>query len=256
MTKLLAVISPAKSLNDQVYYPKLICTQPVFLEEAQQLVSKLAEVSSAKLAEMMDLSTALADLNKKRYQEWHLPFTHKNAHPAILMFKGEVYRGLKAEELSSNQLDFAQNHLRIISGLYGILKPLDLVMPYRLMMGTPFTPDTKNKNLYSFWKEKITSQLNSEIDSKGVLVNLASEEYFKSIEIKSLNCKVIHCEFKERKGDKISIIGTYAKLARGMMARYIIENKIIKISDIKAFDAQGYLYRSELSTDDKLVFLR
>lgn len=256
MTKLLAVISPAKSLDDQVHYPNINCTQPIFSQEAEQLVRKLVKVSASKLGEMMDLSPALSDLNKKRYQEWHLPFTHQNAHPALLMFKGEVYRGLKAEELSLKQLDFAQEHLRIISGLYGILRPLDLVMPYRLMMGTPFSPSAKHKNLYSFWSKKITDYLNSEIDQKGILVNLASEEYFKSIDPKALNCKVIHCEFKEKKGDKISIIGTYAKLARGMMARHIVENKISKADDLKTFDKQGYSFNSGLSTVDKMVFLR
>lgn len=256
MTRLLAVISPAKSLDDRTHYPQLKCTQPIFAEEAKYLVEKLSKLPAKKLADMMDLSSALADLNRKRYQECYLPFTHENAHPALLMFKGEVYRGLKAEELSSPQLAFAQEHLRIISGLYGILKPLDLVMPYRLMMGTPFSPDTKNKNLYSFWREKITAELNNEIDQKGVLVNLASEEYFKSIDSAALHCKVVHCEFKEKKGDKISIIGTYAKLARGMMARYIIENKITKVSDVKTFDSGGYVFQPGLSDGAKLVFLR
>lgn len=256
MSRLIAVVSPAKSLDDQSHYPHLECTQPQFSKEAEYLVGKLTKLSAKQLGEKMDLSPALSELNKKRYADWHLPFTHSNAHPAILMFKGEVYRGLNAVELSESQLKFANDHLRIISGLYGVLRPLDLVMPYRLMMGTPFSPDAKNKNLYSFWQKNVTCALREDIDAKGVLVNLASEEYFKTIDTKALGRKIVHCEFKERKGDKLSIIGTYAKLARGMMARFLIENKISKVADLKAFDTNGYTFSVQHSDEERYTFIR
>lgn len=256
MTQLIAVISPAKLLDDSTHYPDLNCTQPVFQDEASYLVSKLKKQSSAQLSELMDISAKLGDENKRRYAEWHLPFSHTNAHPALLMFKGEVYRGLKAEEFSKKELDFAQGHLRILSGLYGVLRPLDLVMGYRLMMGTPFSPDKKTKNLYAFWGTKIADQLAQELAPKGILVNLASSEYFKGVDLAALNRRVVTCEFKERKGDKYSVVATYAKNARGMMARFLIENKIKKAEDLKSFDKENYVFNASLSTDDQWVFTR
>jgi cytoplasmic iron level regulating protein YaaA (DUF328/UPF0246 family) len=172
------------------------------------------------------------------------------------MFKGDVYRGLKAEELGKKQLEWSQDHLRILSGLYGILKPLDLIQPYRLMMGTPFSPSSKHKNLYSFWGNQLAESLKQEVDSKGVIVNLASQEYFKAVPLQSLDRRVVTCEFKERKGGKVSIVSTYAKLARGMMARYIIDNKITKPADLKGFDSERYLFEPGLSTENEYVFVR
>lgn len=256
MSQLLAVISPAKLLDDSTHYPDLNCTQPVFQDEAAYLVSKLKKCSAAELSELMELSAKLGEENKRRYAEWHLPFTHANAHPAVLMFKGEVYRGLKAEEFSKKELDFAQDHLRILSGLYGVLRPLDLVMGYRLMMGTPFSPDKKTKNLYAYWGTKIAEQLAESLAPKGVLVNLASSEYFKAVDLKSLNRRVVTCEFKERKGDKYSVVSTYAKHARGMMARFLIENKIKKADDLKAFEMENYKFNASLSSDNQWIFTR
>lgn len=256
MSKLLAVISPAKLLDDQIHHPELNCTQPIFLQEAATLVEKLKKVSAAKLSSMMDISKSLGEENKKRYANWEFPFTHHNAHPALLMFKGEVYRGLNAESFNQKQLQFANDNLRILSGLYGIVRPLDLLMPYRLMMGTPFAPSAKQKNLYAFWGSKISEALQTDIDPKGSLVNLSSSEYFKSIDIKLLNREVIHCEFKEKKGDKYVITGTYAKLARGRFARFFIENKITKRNDLRAFDVDGYGFNVKLSVENNLVFTR
>lgn len=255
-SKLIAVISPAKLLDDQSRFPELPSTQPIFTEEAELLVKKLKKLSPKKVSELMDLSIALGELNHQRYQEWQLPFTNQNAIPSILMFKGEVYRGMKAEELGKKQLEWAQDHLRILSGLYGVIRPLDLIQPYRLMMGTPFQYSAKEKNLYAFWGNKITEEIRNSLDKKGVLVNLASSEYFKAIDKKSLDRKIIQCEFKERKGGKLAIIGTYAKLARGMMARYIIENKISNPEHLKGFDKERYIFEPTLSTENEFVFVR
>ncbi len=256
MSKLVAVISPAKLLDDSTHYPDLECTQPVFTKEAEYLSARLKKLTAKDLSSLMDISPKLGDENKKRYADWHLPFSHQNAHPAILMFKGDVYRGLKAEEFSKKELSFAQDHLRILSGLYGVLRPLDLVMSYRLMMGTPFSPDAKTKNLYTYWGTKLGEQLAQDIDPKGTLVNLASTEYFKAVDLKTLNRKLITCEFKERKGDKYSIVMTYAKQARGMMARFLVENKIKKADELKAFDLDNYSFNSKLSSEDNWIFTR
>ncbi len=256
MSKLLAVISPAKLLDDQTHHPELNCTQPLFMSEAESLVAKLKKVSAAKLSSMMAISKALGEENKKRYLNWETPFTHHNAHPALLMFRGEVYRGLNADTFNQKQLQFANDNVRILSGLYGILRPLDLVMPYRLMMGTPFSPSAKQKNLYAFWGNKIAASLQSDIDPKGILVNLSSSEYFKSVDTKTLNREVIQIEFKEKKADKYVITGTYAKLARGRYARFFIENKITKRADLKAFDVDGYGFNEKLSDENSLIFTR
>ena len=255
-SKLIAVISPAKLLDDSSRYPELSATQPLFQDEAKALIQKLKKLSSKEVSELMDLSPALGQLNKDRFNEWHLPFDQSNSIPSVLMFKGDVYRGLKAEELGKKQLEWAQDHLRILSGLYGILKPLDLIQPYRLMMGTPFSPSSKHKNLYSYWGNQLAESLKQEVDSKGVVVNLASQEYFKAVPLQALDRRVVTCEFKERKGGKVSIVSTYAKLARGMMARYIIDNKITKPDDLKGFDSERYLFEPGLSTENEYVFVR
>lgn len=256
MSKLLAVISPAKLLDDQSHYPALSCTQPQFLTEAEMLVSKLKKLPAVKLSELMKLSKALGEENKLRYNKWSLPFSHANAHPAILMFKGEVYRGMNAREFNDKDFKFASENLRILSGLYGLLRPLDLVMPYRLMMGTAFSISSEQKNLYSFWGTKIAEALKSQISERGILLNLSSDEYFKSIDIKTLNRTVVQCEFREKKGDQFVMVNTYTKLARGKMARFLIENKIQKTHDLQAFDSDGYHFNVRLSGENKLVFTR
>lgn len=256
MSSLIAVLSPAKLLDEQTHYPELPCTQPAFLKEASQLVDVLKKKKSAELAEMMDMSIKLADENVARFKSWHLPFDHGNSFPAILMFKGDVYRGLGAETLDKKTLVKSQDRLRILSGLYGILKPLDLVMPYRLMMGTRFAPDKKSKDLYTFWGDKITEELTRDLSDRGVVVNLASTEYFDVLNPKLLNRKVVSCEFKQQKGDKYTIANTYSKLGRGMMARFILENNIQKVTDLKAFNADRYAFNKSLSNDEVFVFTR
>jgi cytoplasmic iron level regulating protein YaaA (DUF328/UPF0246 family) len=256
MSSFIAILSPAKLLDDQTHYPNLACTEAIFSAEAAQLAGKLKKLTPHKLAELMDMSDALATETHARFATWKLPFTHQNAHPAMLMFKGEVYRGLQAQEFNPKQLEFAQKRLRILSGLYGIMRPLDLVMPYRLMMGTPFEFDKKTPNLYSFWKQKITAELDKELGKNDVLINLASHEYFKVIDSKVLNRRIMECEFKEKKGNAFVTVNTYSKLARGKMARFIIDNQIKKPDDIQSFDYENYSYNSSLSGPDRFVFTR
>jgi cytoplasmic iron level regulating protein YaaA (DUF328/UPF0246 family) len=256
MSKLIAVISPAKLLDEKTHHQDINYSQPEFTQEAEYLVSKLRKKSSKSLGELMDLSVALSDENKRRYAQWSLPFTPENAFHAVLMFKGDVYRGMQAETFTTKQLEFAQNHLRILSGLYGLVKPLDLIQPYRLMMGTPFAPDSKYKNLYSYWGTKPTDALVRDLDPKGVLVNLASSEYFKAIQPSQLDRRVVTCEFKEQKGDKLAIVSTFAKLARGYMAGFIVRNGIQKAEDLKAFNLQGYRFEPKVSSENDWVFVR
>ena len=256
MSSFIAILSPAKLIDDQTHYPNLSCTDVAFAEDAARLAGKLKKLSPENLAEMMSMSQALAMETHARFQQWKFPFTHQNAHPAMLMFKGEVYRGLQAAELNPKGLSFAQKHLRILSGLYGIMRPLDLVMPYRLMMGTPFGFDKKAPNLYAFWKQKITEALDNELDKKDVLINLASQEYFKVIDTKLLGRRIIECEFKETKGKGFATVNTYSKLARGKMARFIIDNQLKKADDIRSFDSDGYCMNEKLSGPDHFVFTR
>jgi uncharacterized protein len=256
MTKLIAVISPAKLLDDKTHYPQITCSSPVFLKEAEELVLKLRKQTPAQLSKMMDISAALSQTAREQFQHFQTPFTHQNAHPALLMFKGEVYRGLAAEHFNQAQLNFADDHLRILSGLYGVLKPLDLAMPYRLMMGTSFQPKTGIKNLYEFWSEKVTEELDQTLDKKGVLVNLASGEYFRVINTKKLERTCIHVEFMEKKGTDYKVVSTYAKLARGKMARFLIEHKISNVKNLMAFDVDGYTYNKNYSSTEHYVFTR
>jgi hypothetical protein len=256
MSSFLALLSPAKLLDDQTHYPNIACSTAEFTSEAELLHKKLRKLSAAQLSEMMDMSLALGQETQVRIAQWQLPFTHQNAHPAMLMFKGEVYRGLQAQELNRKQLDYAQNHFRILSGLYGILRPLDLVMPYRLMMGTRFEIDKKTPNLYAFWSEKITTHLDRELNKKATHINLASQEYFKCIDTKKLQRSIINCEFKEKKGNAFTTVNTYAKLARGLMARYIIDQSLKNATDIKSFDVAGYHFNASLSSETNYVFTR
>lgn len=255
-TQFIAVISPAKLLDANTHYPEVKSSHADYLAEAEYLVSKLKKYSTPKLAALLEVSTAIADENVKRFREWHLPFDHSNAVPAILMFKGDVYRGMQAETFSAKELDFAQKHVRILSGLYGIVRPLDLIQPYRLMMGTPFSPDAKHKHLYAFWQSKVTAHLDEALDKNGILVNLASSEYFKAIDVNALGRPVVQCEFKEKKNGKLSIVSTYAKLARGKMAGFIVRNGVKKIDQLQAFNEDGYNYEPSLSNEREWVFVR
>ncbi len=256
MSSFIALLSPAKLIDDQTHYPELSCTEALFPAEARTLVSKLKKKSASELSDLMEMSEALGEETRRRFNSWKLPFTHENAHTAMLMFKGEVYRGLKANELNKKQLDFAQQHIRILSGLYGILRPLDLVMPYRLMMGTKFKIDSKTPDLYAFWTNRITEHLNDTLGKNDCVLNLASAEYFKCVNTDILNKRIVQCEFKEKKGNQFKTVNTYTKLARGKMARFIIENELKHIEDIRAFDQDQYIFNSSLSSVDNFVFTR
>jgi len=249
------VISPAKSLNYQSDLPTKLNTNSPFLSEAKQLNTLLKKKSAKALSELMHISPNLGQLNYERNQEWSLPFTAQNARPAIYAFNGDVYRGLDAYTIEESKTEALQQSVRIISGLYGLLKPLDLVQPYRLEMGTKL-PVGKSKNLYEFWRQKVTNALNDELEDGELFVNLASQEYFKAIDTKVLKVPVIHVDFKEFKNGQYKTIAIFAKLARGYMTRFIIENAVETVDELKTFTADGYAYDSNLSNDTKLVFTR
>ena len=254
---MLTVISPAKTLDYETPAQTQISTMPRFLDDSVQLIDTLQTYSVQDIAELMKLSDKLAALNVARYADWAPNFDGKPAKQAILAFKGDVYTGLDAESLSEEKLLYAQKHLRILSGLYGVLKPLDLMLPYRLEMGTKLnTP--KGKDLYQFWGGKLTESLNSELQSEEqpVLVNLASNEYFKAIKPKSLNARVITPVFKDWKSGQYKIISFYAKKARGLMTSYIIDQEINDPEQLKAFDYEGYRFSASMSEGDTLVFIR
>lgn len=257
---MLMVISPAKTLDFETPAVTDVHTTPVFLNEAQTLIKQLRELSPPQVSELMGISDKLGQLNFGRYQDWKRPFTQKNAKQAVLAFKGDVYTGLDAEALTEKQLQWAQDHLRMLSGLYGLLRPLDLMQAYRLEMGTKFA-NAGGKDLYAFWGDKITSALNAELakDKTPVLVNLASNEYFKSVQVKQLNAEVITPVFKDwkgGKGGKYKIISFYAKKARGLMSAYIIKNRIKNVEKIKQFDVAGYQYNEAMSSASLWVFTR
>ena len=203
----------------------------------------------------MSISNNLGQLNYERNQDWHLPFTKDNARPAIYAFSGDVYRGLDAYNIPKEKLNILQDSVRIISGLYGLLKPLDLIQPYRLEMGTKF-PVGKNKNLYEFWRKKVTQSLNDELEDNELFLNLASNEYFKAIDTKALKVPVITASFKDFKNGEYKMIMTFAKLARGYMARYIIDTNAKTIDDLKAFNYEGYALSESMSSKTELVFIR
>ncbi len=249
------VLSPAKSLNFESELPTNKTSESCFLNEAERLNRLLKKKSARSLSKLMKISPALGQLNYERNQEWHLPFTKANARQAIYAFSGDVYRGLDAYKIPKEKLDKVQDTVRIISGLYGILKPMDLIQPYRLEMGTKF-PVGKNKNLYEFWKKKVTQTLNDELEDGEVFLNLASNEYFKAIDAKTLKVPVITAVFKDLKNGEYKTIMTFAKLARGYMTRYIIDTNANTIDDIKGFNYEGYGYSDSMSTDTELVFIR
>lgn len=249
------LISPAKSLDFESKAPVESFTQPIFLEEAERLSGVLKKKSVRSLSKLMSLSDQLGKLNYERNQNWHLPFTPDNSKQAVYAFTGEVYRGLDATTLPDSVLESMQDKLRILSGQYGLLKPLDLIQPYRLEMGTKLKVGRKN-NLYEFWDDKITDALNSEMEEGELLVNLASKEYFKAIKVKQLNSLLITPVFKDFKNGKLMSIMTFAKHARGEMARYIIENDCQTAEDLKGFDSGGYGYAEDLSSESELVFTR
>ena len=249
------VISPAKSLNYESELPTGFSSESCFLSEAKQLNGLLKKKSAKALSELMHISPKLGALNYERNQNWSLPFSSENARQAIYAFDGDVYRGLDAYSISEEKLDILQDTVRIISGLYGLLKPLDLIQPYRLEMGTKF-PVGKNKNLYEFWRKKITTALNDELYEDELLVNLASQEYFKAIDVKALKAPLIHVDFKEFKNGQFKTIAIFSKRARGLMTRHIVETNAKSIEDLKTFNAGRYAFDANLSTENKLVFTR
>ncbi len=249
------IISPAKSLDFKSKSPTSLHTQPIFLDKSIKLNKKLKSLSRKNLTELMKISPALADLNYERNQTWQAPFTLKNAKQAIYAFTGEVYRGIDIQTLSPEKLPILQNKLRILSGLYGFLKPLDLIQPYRLEMGTKLKTGTK-ENLYKFWDKQIADALNNEMQESEIFINLASNEYFKVIPKNSLKTTIITPVFKELKGDTYKIVAIFAKKARGLMVRYIIDNNINSIEKLKGFNVNGYGFDANLSTETELVFTR
>ena len=249
------VISPAKSLNFESPLPVQKHTDSLFLKEAETIQKTLKKKKPKQLMELMDISEKLADLNWERNQNWSLPFTAENARPAIYAFDGDVYTGLDAYTLPVEKLEVLQAKLRILSGLYGVLKPLDLMQPYRLEMGTSLPIGTK-KNLYEFWKKKVTQSLNDELQEHEIFINLASNEYFSAVDTKTLKAHVITPEFKDYKDGKLKMISFFAKKARGLMVRYIIDTNAETIDDLKQFNYEGYAFDANLSKGNTLVFTR
>lgn len=251
------VISPAKNLYDSCPVSLEKYSEANFLPEAEKIVSVMKKKKPVQLAKLMDISPKLAELNFRRFQEWSLPFSPENAWQAILMFNGDVYQGLKAETFTPEEFDTAQQELRILSGVYGLLKPLDLIQPYRLEMGTNVTVARK-KNLYEIWKTKITAKLNEELKEtdRKILINLASVEYFGAIDTKKLKARIITPSFKEHKEGQYQMVSFFAKRARGLMSRFIIQNQISDPEEIKAFDSEGYYFNNQLSKADNWVFTR
>lgn len=249
------VISPAKSLDFETQLPTKQYTEGNFLKEANTVHKVLKKKKPKELSELMAISEKLADLNWQRNQEWATPFTPENARPAVYAFNGDVYIGLDAYSLPEEKLEVLQDKLRILSGLYGLLKPLDLIQPYRLEMGTRL-PIGKSKDLYEFWKTKLTKALNAELKKDELFINLASNEYFSVIDKKALKVPVITPEFKDYKDGKLKMISFFAKKARGMMVRYIIETNAETIEDLKGFNYEGYQYDANLSKGHTLVFTR
>ncbi|GHD50841.1 hypothetical protein SAMN05216429_10118 [Marinobacter persicus] len=253
---MLMIISPAKTLDYDSPLATETHSQPDFLDDACELVDQLKELEPHQVSNLMSISDKLGQLNAERFRTWHTPFTPDNARQAVLAFKGDVYTGLDAESFSEEDFSFAQTHLRILSGLYGLLKPLDLMQPYRLEMGTKFE-NTRGKDLYAFWGSKITHALNDLLaaDDK-VMVNLASNEYFKSVKKKELDARLITPQFKDWKNGQYKMISFYAKKARGLMCRYAIQNRISNAEDLKGFNLDGYYFSEDQSDNNNWVFLR
>lgn len=253
---MIVLLSPAKDLAKETPAVKS-ATQPVLLEHAAPLAEKLKTLSAKKLSSLMDLSEKLGELNRERYANWSRPFTSTNARPAVFTFNGEVYRGLDARTLSTDDLRFAQRHLRILSGLYGVLRPLDLMQDYRLMMGTPFGLG-KSKDLYGYWGDRITEALNADLKAakSDVVINCASSEYFGAVNTDVLKGRVITPVFKDKGPRGYGVVMVFAKQQRGAMARHIIQHRLLEPEKLKAYNGDGYRFAPEESSADQWVFLR
>lgn len=255
---MLFVLSPAKKLDYDSPVRTTEYTQPLFVEQAKALIEIMRGKSEAEIASLMSISKDLATLNAERYAQWQPTFSLQNSRQAILAFNGDVYEGLRADELSDKQLQWAQQHLVLLSGLYGALRPLDLMQPYRLEMGTRLQ-NPNGANLYAFWGDTIgryMAERAAEGSGDKVLVNLASEEYFKAVDLKAAGMPVVQCVFQDEKNGAWKIISFYAKKARGLMMRYAIDNGVNTVEGLKGFNTAGYAYQPELSSDTKLVFRR
>ena len=254
---MITILSPAKKLDFNKTVQSKLNSQPDFLDDSKILINELRKLKPKDISKLMKISDDLANLNVERNLSWSTPFNMSNARQAIFAFRGQAYIGLDADSLDDHDLKFAQDHLIILSGLYGVLKPLDLMQAYRLEMGTNLK-NPRGKNLYEFWGDKITDDINKELAKQKhkVLVNLASNEYFKSIKPKLLKGEIITPIFKEEKGGGYKVITVYAKTARGLMSHFMIKNRIENPEDLKAFDTDGYLYNEDLSTEKEWVFTR
>ena len=254
---MLVVVSPAKNLDFESEIPVSQFTQPAMLEDTERLMEVCRTLSPADLSSLMKISDKLATLNANRFAEFSTPFSPDNARQAMYAFNGDVYTGLDAYSLDSETVEYAQKHLRILSGLYGLLRPLDLMQAYRLEMGTKLA-NPEGKDLYAFWDDRITYMLNKALEAQGdnVLINLASNEYFKAVKKKSLDGMIITPTFKDCKNGQYKIISFFAKKARGLMARYILESRVEDVEGLKNFDVDGYVFSEEQSSSTELVFLR
>ncbi|MFN2423361.1 MAG: peroxide stress protein YaaA [Cryomorphaceae bacterium] len=257
---MITLLSPAKTLDFESPAATKRSEDLIFADKAEYLAKKLAKFKPAKLRKMMDISEDLANLNTERYAKWALPVDEHGGKQAMYAFKGDVYQGLEAEQFSEKEVAFAQDHVRILSGLYGVLRPLDLMLPYRLEMGTSWQITPKTKNLYAFWKKDVTKRIAEDVKSSGseVLLNLASQEYAKAVNFKALGVDVIAPEFREERGDKFQMISFFAKKARGLMAAYVVKNQVEKPEQLKNFDLEGYAFNERLSdiSANKWVYTR
>lgn len=254
---MLAVISPAKNLDWETPAPQIKASQPALLNQAERLVNQLRSMAPHELSALMRISDKLGHLNYQRYQQWQRPFNKNNARPAIFTFAGDVYQGLDAHSFTADDLAFAQDHLRILSGLYGLLRPLDLMQAYRLEMGTALA-NPHGKDLYAFWGDQITDALNSQLKklSSTTLINLASNEYFKAVKPRQLKANLIEPVFKDWKNGQYKVISFYAKKARGLMSAYIVKEQLTRADELRRFDWGGYQFNETMSDDRKWVFTR
>ncbi len=249
------LISPAKSLDFETETPSDYFSDPIFIQKSERIQNTLKNKSPKELSELMNISENLANLNWQRNQDWAYPFSLENARQALYAFKGDVYQGMDAYSISTTKIPILQDKVRILSGLYGILKPFDLIQPYRLEMGTKLEVGT-NKNLYEFWANYITDSLNHESREGDILINLASNEYFKAVKVENLISAMITPVFKDYKNGALKVISFNAKKARGMMVRYIIEEQVEQICDLKKFTEGGYAYDDQLSSETEYVFTK
>lgn len=254
---MLALVSPAKTLDYESALPTDTYTLPRLLEHSQELIDVSRKLTAADLSSLMSVSEKIAKLNVERFNDWQSELNFSNSRQALFAFKGDVYTGLDAYNLNEQHIEFAQNHLRMLSGLYGLLRPLDLMMPYRLEMGTKLN-NPRGHNLYQFWGDRITHLINDDLEQANseLLVNIASDEYYKSIIERKVKAEIIKPVFLDQKNGKYKVISFYAKKARGLMARYIIENQLNQAEDLKAFNSEGYYFDAESSLNGELVFKR